>query len=68
MTNFAEKNRPRIVIDLTINQEHFYRVVTYTQPFVPAIIIVMNNVECKTNHIFRTLFVTLVYRFNINLI
>jgi hypothetical protein len=26
MTNFAEKIRPRIVFDLTIHQENFYRV------------------------------------------
>jgi hypothetical protein len=39
MTNFAEKNRPRIVFDLTIHRENFYRVDAYTQPFVSAIII-----------------------------
>jgi hypothetical protein len=38
MTNFAEKNRPRIVFDLTVHREMFYRVDTYTHPFVPAII------------------------------
>jgi hypothetical protein len=34
MTNFAEKTRPRIVLDLTIHREMFYRVDAYTQPFV----------------------------------
>jgi hypothetical protein len=68
MTNFAEKIRPRIVFDLTIHRENFYRLDACTQPFVPAMIIVKNTVECNTNHIFRALFVTRVYRFNINLI
>jgi hypothetical protein len=29
MTNFAEKIRPRIVFDLTIHRENFYRVDLY---------------------------------------
>jgi hypothetical protein len=69
MTNFAEKIRPRIIVfDLTIHRENVYQDEAYTKPFVPAIIIVKNNVECNTNHIFRALFVTPVYRYNINLI
>jgi hypothetical protein len=68
MKIFEEKIRPRIVFDLTIHREIFYLVDAYTQLFVPAIIIVKNTVECNTNHIFRALFVTRVYRFNINLI
>jgi hypothetical protein len=43
MTNFAEKIRPRIVFDLTIHRENFYRAEGYTQPFVPAIIISSNK-------------------------
>jgi hypothetical protein len=50
MTNFAEKIRPRIVFDLTIYRHFFYRVEACTQPLVPAIILVKNNVECNTNH------------------
>jgi hypothetical protein len=48
MTNFADKIRPRIVFDLTIHREYFYRVDTCTQPFVAALIIVKNYVECNT--------------------
>jgi hypothetical protein len=48
MKNFEEKIRPRIVFDLTIHRENFYRVDAYTQPFVPVIIIVKNTVECNT--------------------
>jgi hypothetical protein len=51
MTNFAEKIKPRIVFDLTIHRENFYRVDAYMQPFVTTIIIVKNNVECNSNHI-----------------
>jgi hypothetical protein len=43
MTNFAEKIRPRIVFNLTIHPEIFYRADAYTQPFVPAIIISSNK-------------------------
>jgi hypothetical protein len=48
MTNFAEKIRPRIIVfDLTIHRENVYQDEAYTKPFVPAIIIVKNNVECS---------------------
>jgi hypothetical protein len=55
MGSFENENytSPRIVFDLTIHRENFYRVDAYTrmQPFVTTIIIVKNKVECNSNHI-----------------